>query len=989
MLENLFAPFFTAFRQSLDSNVQLETADGPTTLAASDGSLVTLIRVDGSRQIIGNTEYNTIIDQATVKLATRFGSAGHGFQVWYTRDPGRVHQELETLVRPVRQTGKSLGLDLQDLVDERVRNLEHYVAHEEMYFVLWTRASALTRSDQDAAKKQRGQTKWVPSRESQFPWAGIEQLRARHSSFVASVSNAMEEMGIQAKVMEVHAALRAIRNSIYPSLAHDRWQACLPGDPLIPRAPRSRRDMSDVLWPSLRQQICVGDAEVLSQSTARIGDQIWTGIDMTLGPMDPTPFSVLMQRVAEANVPFRVSFLLESGGIEGAQIKKFLASILGVTNSANKQIKDSIESLTYIARDQPVVRLRVSFATWAHHSDPKKLEAQASTIIQAVECWGYCQVSQLSGDPIECIMSSALGIACASTAPAAVVPLKEVIRLLPWHRSSSPFEQGSFLLRTGDGHLWPYQTGSTLTTTWFDLIFAQPGAGKSVLMNALNLATCLTPGLSRLPYVAMIDIGPSSSGLISLIRDALPPERRHEAMHFRLQMTPEYSVNPFDTQLGCRVPLPDERAYLVELLTLLCTPAGQTVPYDGIPQLCGLVVDEMFRWRTDGIANAEPRGYLSRVDEDVDKALKDHDIQLPEEPVWWDVVDALFDKGLVHEAALAQRHAAPTLADAVTAARRPQIRGLLEETHLAATTEGVISAFERMIASAIREFPILSGVTRFDIGNARICAVDLGEVAPQGDENADRQTAIMYMLARHTLIRHWWLGDQIVKLVPERYREHHAARVRDTRESPKRLCYDEFHRTSRSRAVRAQVIRDVREGRKWGVQIVLASQLLEDFDNSMVDMATGVWILGSAVSEKSLNATADCFGLSDTARWYMKHRLTGPRSYGAPLVLVLGTNEGRYEQFLINTLGPVELWALSSSAEDMIIRSQLYDRIGPNKARQILAGVFPGGSARNELSRRTQLRLERGEIEAGARSAVIQEIVEELVDRLYRNEKKV
>jgi intracellular multiplication protein IcmB len=139
--------------------------------------------------------------------------------------------------------------------------------------------------------------------------------------------------------------------------------------------------------------------------------------------------------------------------------------------------------------------------------------------------------------------------------------------------------------------VFPYQTGTNLTTTWFDLIFAQPGAGKSVLLNSLNLATIMTPGLSELPFVAVVDIGPSSSGLISLIREALPLNRQHEAAYYRLQMGHQYAINPFDTQAGCRTPLPDERSFLVELMTLLCTPPGFDKPYDGMQQLCGLVVD--------------------------------------------------------------------------------------------------------------------------------------------------------------------------------------------------------------------------------------------------------------------------------------------------------------------------------------------------------------------------------------------------------------
>ena len=239
-------------------------------------------------------------------------------------------------------------------------------------------------------------------------------------------------------------------------------------------------------------------------------------------------------------------------------------------------------------------------------------------------------------------------------------------------------------------------------------MFAQPGAGKSVLLNSMNMACCLSPGIQKLPYVAVIDIGPSSSGMMSLIKEALPEDRQYEAAYHRLQMDQNFAVNPFDTQLGCRYPLIDERSYLVELLTLLCTPPGAERPYDGIQQLAGLVVDEMFRWRDDTTANAEPKPYLPRLDGNIDESMQKHNIHLPSDPYWWDVVDRLFDAGDTAMAIRAQRYAAPVLADSVTASRRPQIRSLLEQTAVGLTSENVINAFERMISSSIREFPILS-----------------------------------------------------------------------------------------------------------------------------------------------------------------------------------------------------------------------------------------------------------------------------------------
>jgi len=976
-INEIFASILLAVRQPMEAFIQLETADDDTTLVTGDGSLVSFVKLFGARQIIGDAEYQWIIEQATLKLGARFDRPGYAMQICFARDPSTVGHDIDRLMKGNRAAARALDLDLEDLLNERRRHLARYMAHEDMYIILWTRPSALSKSEFKKSIGDRRAKKWVKAAQAQFPMLAFEALRTRHKSYISSILGALEEIAMKAQLIDTHEALNAVRTSIYPQLGHDDWRANLPGDPLMPRAPLGK-DASDILWPPLRRQICTGNATIISSSIVRIGNLLWGAADMTLAPAEPSPFPQLLARLIDNDVPFRLSFLIESAGAQGSNFQMFAAAVLAFTNEVNRQIRESLKALQQLAQSEPVVKLRVSIATFAPANDRPLIETRLSTIVQALEAWGYCQASFVSGDPLETVMSSAVGIACASTAPTAIAPFREVVKLLPWQRASSPFSEGSVLFRSADGRPWPYQTGTSLTTTWFDLIFAQPGAGKSVLMNALNLGTILSAGVSRLPFVAILDIGPSSSGLISLVRDALPLERRYEAVHIKLRMTPEYAINPFDTQLGCRYPLTEERAYLTELLTLLCTAPGQP-PYDGMMQLVGLCVDEMYRWRDDSGANTEARPYLVRVEPDVDEALEKYDIHLPQDPYWWDVVDSLFDKGAMHEAMLGQRHAVPTLVDAVTAARRPQIRALLEGTQIGGSAETVIHAFERMIASSVREFPILASVTHFDIGAARVAAIDLMDVAPQGDELADRQTAIMYMLARHALIRSWWMGQDALRTMPERYRPFHEARLRDIVETPKRICFDEFHRTSKTTAVRSQVVRDVREGRKWGVQIVLASQLLDDFSTDMVDLATGVWICGTAVSDRAINETAERFGLSDTARWVMRYRLTGPRPSGAPVLLLLSTNEGRYEQHLINTLGPIELWALSTSAEDVELRKRVYVALGATRARHTLAQFFPGGSARQEIRRRVVMRTEKGEIESGATSVVIDELARELI----------
>ena len=71
----------------------------------------------------------------------------------------------------------------------------------------------------------------------------------------------------------------------------------------------------------------------------------------------------------------------------------------------------------------------------------------------------------------------------------------------------------------------------------------------------------------------------------------------------------------------------------------------------------------------------------------------------------------------------------------------------------------------------------------------------------------------------------------------------------------------------------------------------------------------------------------------------------GPREGGGTFLAQFATKTGINTQLLTLTLGPIELWAFSTTAEDANLRNQLYKKIGPNNARKVLARIFPGGTA--------------------------------------------
>lgn len=987
-IDGLLAWMSTSLGQLAESYCMLESAEDKHTLIARDGSLVSVIKVHGAKFLVGPEEFDRIYNGITKTFQTSLSRNGHAIQIYYIHDKEPVEYDLNEILKPAKQTAKRLNLALDDLFKERVQFLKNFCATEEMYIVLWTRPSSMTKTQMEQSQKNRNarakEAKLPVIRNAQRFLVGIPELRDTHNSFVKMTLADLNGFGLFSELLTVHQACYAIRRSVDRDFTDLDWQACLPGDKIPLRQTKNfAGDISDILWPPLQRQLIPRDGEILDLRSARIGDRIYSSIFIDLFPKQIAPFTTLLRRAMAANVPWRISFMLESDGMRTLGLKPILTTILSFASNNNKLINGAVSSLNYIKNntDEAIVKLRVTASTWAPAGQKSLLQTRTAELAKAIQGWGFCEVSEISGDPYAGVLSSALGLSTNSVAVASVAPISDVTYMLPISRPASPWTTGAVLFRSVDGKPWPYQPGSTLQTTWIDIVYARPGSGKSVLSNSINLALCLSAGIERLPRIAIVDIGPSSSGLVSLIKEALPENKQHLAAYFRLRMVKEMSINPFDTQLGCRSPTPQDRAFLVNFLTLLATPVSEQRSYDGIADMAGLIVDQMYKNLAD---DGNPHVYTTNLEPKVDAKLTELKIALDPHTTWWEVVDALFKHEEYHLAGIAQRYAMPLLADAASICRTKTIDDLYGTIHVP-TGESIINAFGRMISSAVREYPILSRITAFDLGEARIVSLDLDEVAKTGGDAADRQTAVMYMLARYVLARHYYLTEDGIADMPAAYQDYHLKRVKEIREDPKRIVFDEFHRTSKAQAVRDQVIVDMREGRKWKVQVGLLSQSIDDFDPVMIEFCTAIFIM-DAGPKQAVEKSAKVFGLSESAKLALETQVHGPRAGGATFLAQFATKEGINTQLITSSIGPIELWAFNTTAEDTRIRNALYKQIGAATARRLLAKLYPSGSAAKEVENRLAAIKKEGEIITKEQSAnVIEQIIAEIMEK-YRQD---
>lgn len=988
VMDALLAAVSSGLKQTVESYCDIQSADSKNALVSADGSLISIIKVDGVKALVGQEEYERIHDGILQNIANSFATKGHSMQVYFGYSGEKVKDVIEDNYAPTVETLRDLQLNLNDLMQERMTHITNYCGFEEVYIVIWSKISLLTADQAKRATKEKAEKvveKGYNVKACQNILAAIPELRNAHDALLNSFNGNLATLGLSSRILGVHEAVYTIRTILDPEFTDRNWSPILPGDQFNPKLSKTfDGDLSELLWPSLSHQIIPRDALNLDLHTTKVGGTLYSSVYIDLFPKEVQSFMALFNRTLPTGVPWRISFLIDGGGMNAVQIKRAFSSLLSFSSSDNRLINDAVALLDYINvnTDDSVVRLRVAACTWAPEGNIKLLRNRSSQLSRAIQGWGSCNVSEICGDAFEGYASSLLAFNASSVATSTVASLSDVLYMLPFYRPASPWKNGALLLRSPDGKPWPYQPGSSRQTTWIDLMYARPGSGKSVLSNAINLALCMAPGISRLPRISVIDIGPSSSGLISLLKEALPEDQKHYVAYHRLRMTKEYAINPFDTQLGARFPSPQERTFLVNFISLLATPVGSDVPYDGIIDMAGMLVDEAYKAASEA---GNPSSYTEGVEDIVDALLADIGFVVDSHTTWWEVTDALFSAGFIHAATLAQRNAMPLISDLTSICRLPAVEDLYGNVSTN-TNESLINAFARMISSAVREYPILSRVTKFDLGEAKIVSMDLDEVAKSGGNAADRQTAVMYMLARYLLAKDFYVTLDSLSGVSDIYHEYHERRIQEIREDSKRLVLDEFHRTSKVQSVRDQVVQDMREGRKWKVQIALISQSLDDFDEVMVEFGTSVFIM-DAGPEQAINKTCKVFGLSQTARIALKNSVHGPREEGATFLAQFATKDGINVQLLTLTLGPIELWAFSTTAEDAFIRNKLYVELGPAEARRVLANIFPNGSSVKYIESKVRelAEADNGIITTEEKGSILSSVVANILDEYKKN----
>lgn len=998
----------SALKFHVNDYCDLETTYG-NSLVATDGSMATVLRYDGFRSLIGRNEYSRFIEELANGLEPFLSNRGHQIQCVYFREDD-PEDELLRILQPSYETCDTLELDLADLLDEKKDVHRALCMNEQVFLVLWTRPSALDPVEVKLSVQETREIartyKLPPMANAQNFMRPIRFMIDRHESYVQKVVQLILQLNGAVAEIEVHEAFCEMKRYLYRDSTPATWKPILVGDSQIARWKTNKRksDVSELAYPRLDQQLFTsrtvngnkkGDGGLTDTRAVRVGGRIFAPVMMKIPPQRPASFTSLFQALNSATtksketgqakpIPWSISFMIEGDGLKGISLRKMFAGILGLTSIDNRNLVKSANAMArYKESGGAVVKFQVNAVTWARWDEERELLIRRSKLARAINGWGNCSIEEETGDPTAGLMSCVPGLRLNSIAPASAPPLHDAAYMLPLSRPASPFFKGQTPYRTLDGKLLPWETFSDQQNTWITLLFGGPGSGKSVEANRRNEEMCLMGGLTRLPYIGVIDIGVSSSGFVSLIQDSLPENKKHLAMYARIQNTEKYRVNQLDTQLGNRKPLPREREYMKNWLIGLVTPPERGKAHMYMPEFCGRIIDEAFRKCSDQNERGAPKEFAPNVNAWLREQVAQAGIHFQEATKWWEIVDMLFERGMDYAAAVAQRYAVPTLFDIAQAGSDSSIKKDFE----GAMDNGmsVVDEFRIMIQSATGDFPIFNGPTEFDVGESRVMAIDLQDVVTTGSRAAQKQAALMYMMAINAFMKKVNLCKEDLDSINPKYRAYHTKRVEELSEDFKRLFVDEYHKTGNNPQLRESFLIYGRESRKWGLELVLASQLPLDFAE-LANIATTTIIM-DAGTEQTRSQIREVFGLSDTEVAALKNFVHGPqRGVGTTFLAKIRTKERELSQLFTSTCGGGELWALATTMEDRSLRDMLYSHIPKKEARGVLKKRFPSGSCKSyadQQKSKSKEELGEGFVDEEATQSVIQKLAKGLLEE-YR-----
>ncbi|MFB6350023.1 hypothetical protein ACFBZI_11380 [Moraxella sp. ZJ142] len=1034
-IQSVIVNALAALKTTNEDYCSIETIDSSTNIVFENGSLMSLIRYDGLMSIITVDEFYDMIQYMARDLNNFMAKPGYKIACVFRKDLNS-YSLLERSKEIQKKTASVLLLDVDDLIEEESEEYQKRVYNEEVWFAVITQPVVLDKVERQTVAEEHMAYVRPPIRNAQNVLQPLDVIRSKHQTFVGAVSSALSNRRFycKAEVVNVLDALNFVKRQVVPDLTSKKWMpATVLGSrvaeylgypnyqtPITWPITHDKNDMSHLFPPKLSRQIMasttmrvMGAKEGLPNNTVSMGGRLFAGCMMDIAPSQPNLFNALFSAFNQktnrdlsgktVTMPYSISFMLTSDCLASMAIKRAMAGFLAkVPPITNQNLRYSLDQLKVSKNEGlAVVGLQISAMTWVDDTPEcyKLLRDRKQQLQATMEAWGGMTTKDNVGDPLMLWQSNVLGLNQQHVGTKAAVELPKALAMLPLTRPATPFPKGTIPHSTLDGKLMMLEKFSPLQTTWITIITGIPGSGKSVLLNNTLVNSCLMAGISKLPWISVIDKGFSSTGFIQLLQDRLPPERKHLVVAKKLRKDKKHAINPLTTLKGLPFPLEWELQQMVSFMTTITTPAELEKPYEGTTSFWTEVIRLTFDSIQDTGANSTPKMYRPHDNEELDSLLQEYKVlnyrtyQVKDkfgriiDEYDYEVFDEISNfslerklhvmseqannkrdsERLARAADLAHRYAMPVLADMISIIKSAAITDIY--TNKVASTESMPDFALRALSNVIAEYECFSYHTEFDVDTARVMALDLNDVV---DRRNRQQTALFFQIARMVSVKNFALSEDDLRSgkIPALFMPYYERRLKDLRSERKILAFDELHNAKGDMATMKQLETDAREGRKWGLELILSSHKLGDFRYEGPTEAETVDLLSFSttvcVCSEPTEKDLDIFkkSLSSNPGVINGFDNIGLSAHGLTYFVWFKTKAGKFSQYLTSSVGPKRLWSLTTDQTDRAMLQAVSAKVPSLKrAIEVLAWFFgPGASSKVK----ERLELEKRDPNAGA-----------------------
>ena len=258
---DIFARFLAsislALKQPLAGYCDIETSHDDA-LVTKQGDYLSFLRIGGMKRMATRPDIERLASAMRIDLSGTLESKGNAIVGWYLSDPDLAAREIERVnMGSCREVASQLGIDLTDILDERMRLWAAKMRWEASYFILWTRRAVLTKEEIKQMKEERDQAaRQCPAiGDAQRFFLRSELMSAHHAGFVGRVCATLRGLEIGVEELSAKESLTVIREAMYRETAGSNWRPILVGDRVMPRLPEEdvkRPNKEGWLWPSLR-----------------------------------------------------------------------------------------------------------------------------------------------------------------------------------------------------------------------------------------------------------------------------------------------------------------------------------------------------------------------------------------------------------------------------------------------------------------------------------------------------------------------------------------------------------------------------------------------------------------------------------------------------------------------------------------------------------------------------------------------------------------